>query len=148
MNKIVEQIVIDRERYYLEKLLGDGNITEKDIINLMNQEDNYGIIFTDKDYDEKEIYLKKLFRKPYLLCDQNVSGNIKKLLPSFLDRLYNLELNSLNSHLLERDFTYAEYVEALTALKYKIYGSSNDGKSIEENGRCVGVDDKVLVLKG
>ena len=138
--------MIDRQRYNLEQLLENNCITERDIILLMNQDDNYGISLTNEDYSDKELYMKRLFRKPYLLCDQNVSDNIKKLLPVFLERLYTLELNSLNTHLLEQDFTYREYREALDALKYRMYESSEDGKSIEKNGKCVGINEKVLKL--
>ena len=146
MNKIAEQLVIDKERYILERLLEKKYITEKDIIQLMNQDNSYGIFISSSDFSDKDLYMKKLFRKPYLLCDQNVSDNIKKLLPIFIDRLYNLELNSLNNHLLENDLTYGEYREALLKLKYKMYESSEDGKSIKENGNCVGINDKVLKL--
>ena len=112
----------------------------------MNQCDEYGVTPSNKDYSEKELYLKMLFTKPYLLCDQNISDNVKKLLPIFLERMYNLELNSPNNHLKGNDFTYREYREALDTLKYKMYESSEDGRSIKENGTCVGVNEKILKL--
>ena len=144
MNKLVLQTVIDRDRYVLETLLIKGLITEKDIINLMNQDDNYGISFLDKELSYKEKYLKSLFRKPYLLCDQNVSDNVKKLLPMFLDRMFNLELNELKHHLEDNDYTKVEYNEILSILIYKMYESSNDGISIRETGYAVGIKDNVL----
>lgn len=148
MNKNIMYVQIERERYFLEELLKNNYITERDIIVLMNQDDNYGITFSDKEYSKKELYLKKLFRKPYLLCDQEVSDNVKQLLPTFLDRLYNLELNELKFHLDNHEYTKEYFDEVSSILHFKIYESSKDGKSIEKTGKACGVKKKVLCLKG
>ena len=144
MNKLVLQTVIDKDRYVLENLLLKGIITEKDLIILMNQDENYGITLSDKELSNKERYLKYLFRKPYLLCDQDVSENIKKLLPVFLERMFNLELKELKQHLDDNEYTIKEYNEILSILIYKMYESSEDGKSIKNTGHAVGVEGNAL----
>ena len=144
MNKTIMYVQIEKERYKLEQLLKRGYITERDLLLLMNQNDNYGITISDENYSKKELYLKKLFRQPYLLCDQDLPENIKKLLPIFLERLYNLEYNELKYRLDNYELTKKDFDEITSVLYFKMYESSKDGKSIKKNG----INDKVLVLKG
>lgn len=147
MNKTIMQVCIDRQRYLLEEMLEKDLITEKDIIFLMNQDDNFGIIFSDKKYSKKELYLKKIFRQPFLLCDQNVSDNIKKLLPIFLDRMYNLELNEWKYKLDNQECTKEEFDDMSSILYFQMYESSKDGICIKNTGHAYGIKEDILVLK-
>jgi len=147
MNRKLKQMCIDKERYKLETYLEKGLITEKDIITLMSKEPNYSISFHDKKYNNKELYLKMLYRHPYLLCDQNVSEKVKKLLPVFINSLYALELNEISTRLINHDLTKEEFNFRIENLNFCMYESSEDGKSIKETGKCVGINDNVLKLK-
>lgn len=146
--KIILQDQTDVERYRFEKLWEKGLITERDIIMLMNQDDNYGITFYDREYSDKEKYLKMLFRKPYVLCDQELTDNLKMLLPMFLERLYNLEMSEYKTRLDVGEYTKAEYKSLVQILTYKMYKSSKDGISIQKSGKIASVRNKTLVLKG
>ena len=146
--KIVISDQIEVERYRFEQLWKKGLITEQDILMLMNQDDNYGITFYDKKYTEKDLYLKRIFRKPYVLCDQELTPNLKLLLPMFLERLYNLEMNEYNHRFLSREYSYSEYYSLCEILDFKMYESSKDGKSIRKTGKAYGVNNKTLALKG
>ena len=148
MNRNLKQMCIDKERYRLETYLKKGLITEKDIVFLMSQKPSFSISFNDKKYSDKELYLKKIYRHPYLLCDQDISENIKKLLPYFINSLYVLELNELINKLNNHELTKEEYYFRLENLNFCMYESSEDGKNIKKNGKCVGINENVLILKG
>ena len=66
----------------------------------------------------------------------------------FINSLYALELDEICSRLNNHDLTKEEYYNRLENLNFCMYESSEDGKSIKKTGACVGIDDKVLVLKG
>ena len=144
MNKVVVQLMIEKERNTLRNLLEKGQITEGDIILLMAQDLDYCMKLSDKNCTGKDLYLKNLYKKPYLLCDQNISDSIKKLLPYFMNKIYESELKILNSRLKNRDYTVEEYNEKYTMLHYSMYESSLDGQSIERCGRVEGINEFVL----
>lgn len=147
-DRVLAQSQADVERYRFEQLYKKGVVTDDDIVTLMKQDDNYGITFFDKKYTEKDMYLKRIFRMPYILCDQELSDKVKLLLPKFLKRLYNLQLNEYNHNYLNGEYSVVEYQSLCENLYYKMYESSEDGKSIVETGKAVGMQNKALVFKG
>lgn len=142
MRKLLERqknlIKINQKRKELALNLETGLITEGDIIDLLKKDINYGVRIYNVSGDPKKAMLKNIFNCPFLLCDQDkLSVEIKQLLPYFLSSRYETEKDALRIYYEQAFIDENEYNEELENLKFFYYESSNDGKSILENGQVV-----------
>lgn len=142
MRKLLERqknlIKINQKRKELALNLETGLITEGDIIDLLKKDINYGVRIYNVSGDPKKAMLKNIFNCPFLLCDQDkLSVEIKQLLPYFLSSRYETEKDVLRIYYEQAFIDENEYNEELENLKFFYYESSNDGKSILENGQVV-----------
>ena len=144
-NSKKEKLVrIETARYILGKHLENGLITIEDIMALACKNANYGLKISDKKYSYKASVLKDIFNCPFLLCDQeNLSIEIKKLLPIFLNTRYQIEKDMLDYYYKECYFSKEEYDKEIDELDFVYYKSSNDGKKIQKTGTAVGINSKV-----
>lgn len=129
---------IEKKRNELANYLESGLITEKDIIDLIKKDVNYGIITYNVGRNPKKSMLKNIFNCPFLLCDQDcLSDEMKALLPYLLSARYEIEKNNLNFYLEQNFIDENDYNKELDDLKFFYYESSEDGKSILETGNVV-----------
>lgn len=122
-------------RKILNLELENGLITEDDVLSLLNKRNDYGFRNKGKTQSYKQSVLRDIFNSPFILCDQeNLSLNIKQLLPLFLNCRYQMEIEELDS-LLEGCFISKEDYEKLKKIiDFNYYGSSKDGKNILKTG--------------
>lgn len=122
-------------RKILSLQLENDLITEDDILDLLNKKSDYGFRNKENRQSYKQSVLKSIFNSPFILCDQeNLSLNIKQLLPIFLDCRYQMEMDELDC-LLEGCFISKEdYEKTKKIIYFNYYGSSKDGKSILKTG--------------
>ena len=121
---------IEEAKLILSNYLSKGIIKDKDLINLFNESDDYGIS-NNKKNSKKERMLKQVFNCPFLLCNQeNLSKQVKELFPIFLQRRYNMELEELGYLLNNDSISYDEYLNRKKSLKLYYYLSSKDGEKI------------------
>jgi len=137
------QIELARKKvdYYIK----NGTITEEDIINLAFQDKDYGIINPIKER-HKESILKDIYNCPFLLCDQELSLLIKKMLPTFLQSRYEMEINELEYQYELCFITKEEFEKTKKMLEFCYYRSSIEGKEIKKNGKVKDVVDNVIRL--
>ena len=110
---------------------------------LASKNANYGLKKGNKQ-NYKSSILKDIYNCPFLLCDQeNLSVDIKKLLPVFLNTRYQIEKDMLDFYYSECYFTEEEYNKEIDELDFVYYKSSNDGKKIQKTGTAVGIISKV-----
>ena len=143
---IVMFVRIDRDRYKLEQILQKNIITDDDIFSLLRKNALYGFI-KPKNKDIKDYWLKQIFNAPYLLCDQNVSDNVKKILPLLLEKIFIYNKEDLDNKYKNKYITKQEYLNSIEFLNQVFYNSSEDGKSIINTGFALGISDNVLKLK-
>lgn len=147
-NRKIKLSRINQERTNVGRSLNNGFITEEDIINIIQKDINYGTKTSYSSTNPKIKMLKNIFNCPFLLCDQeNLSLEMKNLLPCFLSTRYNTEKNMLDYYLKECYIDEEEYKNEIDELKFVYYESSNDGKSILETGHVVLKQEKVKNLK-
>ena len=85
-------------RKILNLELENGLITEDDVLSLLNKRNDYGFRNKGKTQSYKQSVLRDIFNSPFILCDQeNLSLNIKQLLPLFLNCRYQMEIEELDS---------------------------------------------------
>lgn len=71
---------------------------------------------------------------PYLLCDQeNLSPNIKAILPSILISRFNIEKEELGYQFENCYITEEEYKTEIDELEYLYFKSTEEGKEIFKN---------------
>ena len=129
---------IEKKRIELSRFLEGGFITEEEIVSLTKQSANYGVRTSDIGKNPKKAMLKNIFNCPFLLCDQKkLSNDIKQLLPYMLQARYNTELDNLKVYLEQGFIDENEYNDTVDELKFFYYESTNDGKSILENGHAI-----------
>ena len=140
-------IRIEAARQALNIYLENGFITEEDILRLLKKKSDYGFRYKDKVQTYKKSILRDIFNSPFILCDQdNLSLNIKQLLPLILKSRYDREIDELKYMLENGYINKEEYIEEEKLLKYNYYGSSKDGKSILKNGHVDNLlDNKIKV---
>ena len=129
---------INQARSVLNIRLQNGFITESDIIHLLYENQNFSLMMAKNSH--KLNTLKEIFNSPFILCDQeNLSMNIKKLLPLLLQCRYEMEIKELNNFLESGFISKEEYENQENLLKYCYYESSQDGKNILKTGHAIGV---------
>ena len=129
----LEQIKQARNMLSIE--LNNEFITEDDILHLLSVKNDYGFKYKDKAQTYKLSILWNIFNSPFLLCDQdNLSLNVKQIIPLILNFRYNMEINELNNMLECGHITKEEYIEEEKLIKFCYYGSSKDGKNILKTG--------------
>lgn len=139
---------IEKARTILSNNLENGFISENDLINLLTADKNYGLKTKNKHYSYKKSLLISIFNSPFVLCDQeNLSLNVKQILPLFLNSRYDMELEQLNLYYNQGDMSEEEYSEEKKLLKYCYYGSSIEGKSILKNGHVHSVLDNTVKVR-
>ena len=135
--------VIERERCRLKYDFDHGEIVDEDIFNLINNFDLEFLLKKDSKINYKENLLRKIFNSPFLLCDQeNMSKNMKLVLPIFLDYRYNQELEELNYQYKLGFMEKKEYESRKKELFFAYYMSSKDGRNIIKTGKAVSVKEK------
>ena len=138
-------LIIEKARYILAQDLINGVITEKDIIYLIGKNINFGLKNCHQKLNYKNSVLREIFTCPFLLCDQqNLSIEIKKLLPFFLDARYNVEKDMLDFYYNNGYINELEYKKELDELLFVYYKSSEDGKSIFKTGHVSCVKDNII----
>lgn len=143
----INLLKIENMRITLGSYLKNGLINEKDIFDLAKFNTNYGCTKAEKE-NYKELILKQIYNCPFLLCDQeNLSNNVRSILPMFLNARYNVELNELNYMLDEGQLSFDEYIDEKEKLKFYYYESSIDGKKIKNKGYSSNYSKKKIKTK-
>ena len=128
---------IEKAKIELSRYLEASIITEKDIIDMIKKDINYGVRNLNTAGKHKETMLKNIFNCPFLLCDQELlSIELKQLLPQLLSVRYNTELENLKVYLEQGFIDENEYKETKEELKFFYYEYSQDGRSIFETGHA------------
>jgi len=141
-------LIIERERIILGTLFKSGFIIEQDVINLLREDINFGLIIPNDRNNSREQALKNIFNCPFLLCDQSgLSLNMKKLLPSILKCRYDMEQEELEFLFKIGEISKEEYESELDMLEFCYYKSSFDGKEILKNGHVKDVVDNVIRVR-
>ena len=141
----IKLLKIEKARIELAFELKKGLITEKDIISLSQKDMEYMFKYSNKSSNYNKSVLRNILSCPFLLCDQDdLSLDIKKLLPYFLDSRYKIEQEELKYQYEEGYITKEEYEKELDELLFVFYKSSNDGKSILETGHVSNVIDNKI----
>lgn len=145
--KKINLVRIESARHSLNTYFENGFITEEDILHLLKVKSDYGFKYKDRKQSYKLNVLRDIFNSPFILCDQdNLSLNIKQLLPLILKSRYDREIDELKYMLENGYINKEEYIEEEKLLKYNYYGSSKDGKSILKNGHVDNLlDNKIKV---
>ena len=126
---------IEEARHNLNNYLESGFITESDILYLLTVKNDFGFRYPNKTQTYKTSVIRSIFNSPFILCDQdNLSLNIKQLLPVILKCRYEMEIDELKYQLENGLITQKEYIEEEKFINFCYYGSSIDGKNILKNG--------------
>lgn len=136
---------IEKARLILGKDLKNGVINEADIFNLINKDSSY--MLDRKRLHYKESVLRNIYNCPFLLCDQNISIELKKILPLFLDARFNMEKDYITYNYNHGYITEEEFKEQLEEFEFIYYKSSNDGKNILKTGKVLGIKKDEFKIK-
>ena len=142
MPKLLE---IEKQRILIGYSLYSNEITDDDIMGLINVDKNYGL---SKSNSYKEKLLKTIYNSPFLLCDQpNLGINAKKILPAFLFIIYNAQIEELKYYYEQGQYSKKEFEEEKDLIEFMYYKSSNDGRQILKTGHVENVIDNVIRCK-
>lgn len=138
---------VEKQRAIVSANLFNKVITEEDIFDLVNVSSDYGITKKNHNITSKELILKKIYNYPFLLCDQKLCINTKKLLPLFLSCRYNMEMRELQYAYELGQFTDEEYVKEKNMLNFIYYRTSEEGKEIKRLGHVNKVKNNTYKIK-
>lgn len=131
-SKKIKLLRIEKARLELARELQTRFINESDIMYMLSKDVNFS---TDKRREGfRHKILKDIMNCPYLLCDQeNLSPNIKVILPSILISRFNIEKDELDYQFENCYITEEEYNKELDELEYFYFKSTEEGKEIFKN---------------
>ena len=133
-----EKLEISRNLF--KKAFEGGKITEEEIISNFRKNINDILnIYSSQVKSYLDLLLADIYLNPYILCDQNISIRLRKLLPTLLDVRYKTELAELNFLFSEVMITKEEYNSYKKNLDFLYYGSSKDGRRIKKEGVATGI---------
>ena len=139
---------IEKARLDLSICLEKGLITEKDIISLGRKDVEYIFKYSDRTSNYNKSVLRNILSCPFLLCDQdNLSLNVKQILPFFLGSRYKIEQEELKLQYEEGFISKEEYEKELEELLFIYYKSSNDGINILKTGHVCDVKDNKIKVR-
>ena len=128
----IRLLKIEKARIELGRELKTGFINDSDIMYMLSKDVNFGT-HKKREFFRHKI-LKDIMNCPYLLCDQeNLSPNIKVILPSILISRFNIEKNELDYQFENCYITEEEYNNELDELEYFYFKSTEEGKEIFKN---------------
>ena len=131
---------LEVSRNLIKRALDEGEITEEEIISNFKKNINDILnIYSSKDKSYLDLLLAEIYLNPYILCDQNISIRLRKLLPLLLDVRYKTELAELDYLFNEVMITKDEYNSHKKNLDFLYYGSSKDGRRIKKEGVAIGI---------
>lgn len=113
-------------------------INMDDIKGVFKSSDDYGLSIEYMNYKIK--ILKQIFNCPFLLLDQDLSINIKKLLPEFLKYRYDMEISELDNLLELGLISEDEYINEKEILKLYYYKTSDEGRVILKKGKIKSIN--------
>ena len=113
-------------------------INMDDIKKVFESSNNYGLSIECVNYKNK--ILKQIFNCPFLLLDQDLSINIKKLLPEFLKYRYDMEISELDNLLELGQISEDEYINEKEILKLYYYKTSDEGRVILKKGKIKSIN--------
>lgn len=144
-NKLI-RIEIARDR--LEYNLKSGVIEESEIFNLTQVHSDYGIVKFHETFKNTKDILKEIYNCPFLLCDlKDISIELKKILPIFLEYRYDMEISELDYLYKQNYISKDELDKEKDMLEFCYYGSSLDGKEILKTGHVKNVLDNTIRCK-
>lgn len=145
-NKKSILLKIEKARLLLSIDLQNNVVTEEDILGLINKNEEY-LLEKRKPKNYKELVLRRIYNSPFLLCDQNISINLKKILPLFLHARFNMEKEHITYNYNHGYITKKEYLEEIDEFEFIYYKSSMDGRSILKTGKAIGIKKEIMKIK-
>lgn len=131
-SKKIKLLRIEKARLELGRELERQFINEGDIMYMLSKDVNFGTEVKREGFRHK--ILKDIMNCPFILCDQeNLSPNIKVILPSILISRFNIEKNELDYQFENCYITEEEYNNELDELEYFYFKSTEEGKEIFKN---------------
>lgn len=131
-SKKIKLLRIEKARLELARELKTEFIDESDIMYVLSKDVNFGTVKKREGFRHK--ILKDIMNCPFILCDQeNLSPNIKVILPSILISRFNIEKNELDYQFENCYITEEEYNNELDELEYFYFKSTEEGKEIFKN---------------
>ena len=141
-------IRIEMARAEINFNLANGFITDSDILSLNFVKPNFGIDNINRRKEPKTAILMDIYNCPFILCDQeNLSLEVKQILPSFLAYRYEIEVKQLYNYYKQGMLSKEEYTKQRDIIKFCYYKSTVDGKSILETGHVKDVTNDVIKCK-
>ena len=131
-SKKIKLLRIEKARLELGRELKTGFINDSDIIYMLSKDVNFGT-HKKREFFRHKI-LKDIMNCPYLLCDQeNLSPEIKRILPSILISRFNIEKDELDYQFENCYIDKETYNKELEELEYFYFKSTEEGKEIFKN---------------
>ncbi|MBQ9071981.1 MAG: hypothetical protein IJY25_02360 [Bacilli bacterium] len=146
--KVEKLIKIEMARAEVNFNLVNGFITDSDILSLNFVKPNFGINNINRKKEPKTAILMDIYNCPFILCDQeNLSLEVKQILPAFLEYRFKMEVKQLYNYYKQGMFSKEEYNKQREMIKFCYYKSSSDGKTILETGHVKDITDNVIKCK-
>ena len=128
----IKLLRIEKIRLELSSELQTQFINESDIMYILGKDVNYGVHKKRDSFRHKR--LKDIMNCPFILCDQeNLSPNIKAILPSILISRFNIEKDELDYQFENCYIDEETYNKELDELEYFYFKSTEEGKEIFKN---------------
>ena len=130
--KKIKLLRIEKARFELGRELQTEFINKADIMYILSKDVNYGTHKQQESFRHK--ILKDIMNCPFLLCDQeNLSPEIKKMLPYILTSRFNIEKDELDYQFKNFYIDEETYNEEIAELEYFYFKSTEEGKEIFKN---------------
>lgn len=131
-SKKIKLLRIEKARFELGRELETGFINDSDIMYMLSRDVNFGT-HKKREFFRRKI-LKDIINCPFILCDQeNLSPNIKAILPSILISRFNIEKDELDYQFENCYIDEETYNKELDELEYFYFKSTEEGKEIFKN---------------